>query len=100
MANDLFDSLSNAHQRKILVALLDHNPQQAADLVNSQHAVSETDSDRIANHHVHLPKLEAYGYIEWDRSDDVITRGPDFERIRPTLELLDDNREKLPGDWV
>ncbi|WP_177209108.1 hypothetical protein [Natronobacterium haloterrestre] len=44
----------------------------------------------IEKRHVHLPKLVDYGYIEWDREAAVITKGPEFDEIRPLLEFLNE----------
>ncbi len=41
--------------------------------------------------HVHLPKLEDYGYIEWNKETDQIIKGPQFDEIRPLLECIASN---------
>nr|WP_218153825.1 hypothetical protein [Halopelagius inordinatus] len=43
---------------------------------------------RIELRHVHLPKLEESGLIEWNRESGAVARGPEFEEIEPLLELL------------
>lgn len=48
--------------------------------------------------HIHLPKLEAEGVVEWDREAGTVSRGPVFEEIEPTLRLLAANPSALPGD--
>lgn len=47
-------------------------------------------------HHVHFPKLEDSGFIEWDREQDRITREPRFEELHPFLDLLEDFEEFSP----
>ena len=49
--------------------------------------------------HVHLPKLERYGCVEWDRRTKDVAKGPNFEEIRPVLELLEAHDEELLPGW-
>lgn len=44
-------------------------------------------------YHVHFPKLEDSGFIDWDRDRDRITHGPRFEELYPFLDLLEDADE-------
>lgn len=48
--------------------------------------------------HVHLPKLEDSGLIEWDSEAGTVSRGPAFEEVEPVLRLLAANADRLPGD--
>lgn len=48
--------------------------------------------------HIHLPKLEAEGVIEWDRETGTVSRGPAFEEIESALQLLAANPGAFPGD--
>lgn len=41
-------------------------------------------------HHVHFPKLEDGGFVEWDREQNCITPQPRFEELQPFLDLLED----------
>lgn len=97
------DALANRYRRRLLVALLAHNPQDADD---TQLPVDETLSDddaaslRVAIRHSHLPKLEALGFVEWDREERVVRKGPRFDAIRPVLELMDAHADELPDEWV
>ncbi len=50
--------------------------------------------------HVHLPKLEEYGFIEWDRDSHEVRKGPKFNEIQPLLELLVSHSDELPDDWL
>lgn len=51
---------------------------------------------------MHLPKLAAHGYIDWDEETWQVTRGPKFEELRPLLRVLLANWSTLseaePGD--
>lgn len=97
----MMEALAHFQRRKLLLALLEHNPQNDSPVV-------VTDSDRdgealdslVMMNHVHLPKLAEYGFIEWDSEAHEVQKGERFEEIRPLLELLDDHRDELPSDWV
>lgn len=95
--DDALDALAHAQRRKLLVALLEHNPQDDSPVV-----LSDTDAvERLVTmNHVHLPKLEAYGFIEWHEESHEIVKGPNFDEIRPLLELLVENEDELPADWL
>jgi hypothetical protein len=50
--------------------------------------------------HVHLPKLVEYGFVVWDEDEHEVEKGPNFDEIRPVLELLNDHAEELPDGWL
>ena len=92
--NRLFDALSNGQRRRILFTLLERE-----DLVNIDSppdGVEDRHSAAVERRHVHLPKLAEYGFIEWDRQANAVTRGPQFAEIEPMLRVVADNRELLP----
>lgn len=99
--DEMLDMLVHVQRRKLLVSLLDHNPQDDSPAAIAD---SETDEDSIEllieMRHVHLPKLADRGLIEWDRQDHEVLKGPNFDEIRPLLELLDDHQDELPDDWL
>lgn len=98
--DDLFDALGDSHRRRLLVALLQHNPQ--ADTGSSADGLlSEEPSDalELQLYHTHLPKLEERGYVEWDREAHTVSVGPAFDEVRPVLELLDEHSDELPVAW-
>ena len=95
--------LENQYRRRVLVALLEHNPQDANDLKNpsdSELADEDLETLRIHMTHTHLPKLEESGFIEWDRDTNSIRKGPKFDEIRPLLELMQNHADELPDDWL
>ena len=99
--DDMVDALADVQRRKLLVALLEHNPQDDTPVVIAD---SESDADAVERlvtmRHVHLPKLADYGFIEWNEETHEVTKGPKFDEIRPLLELLDDHEDELPADWL
>ena len=98
--DDALDALADVQRRKLLLSLLDHNPQDDTPVVigDSESEIEALESLTAMNH-VHLPRLVEYGFIEWDRANNEVTKGPDFAEIRPLLELLDDHAEELPEGW-
>ncbi|WP_436936534.1 hypothetical protein [Halovenus marina] len=99
--DDMVDALANVQRRKLLISLLEHNPQDEAPVVIAD-SDSETDAVErlITMQHVHLPKLADYGFIEWNKETHEVMKGPKFDEIRPLLELLDDHEDELPADWL
>lgn len=95
-----FDALGHRQRRHLLVSLLEHNPQDDSPVVWSAEEDSTAMDHLVMMHHVHIPKLEDGGYIEWDRESHEVSKGPNFEEIRPMLELLVDHEEELPNDWI
>ncbi|ELY56720.1 hypothetical protein C491_11975 [Natronococcus amylolyticus DSM 10524] len=99
----MLDVLANKYRRRVLVALLEHNPQddhnpQIPDDVTL--GTGDLESLMISMRHTHLPKLEEAGFIEWDRETNVVRKGPQFEEIRPLLELMEAHADELPDDWL
>jgi len=83
--DNMIDALGSRQRRFILLTLLDSTPrddfsvlERAADALDVQ----------VQLHHIHLPKLEAGGYIDWDRNTNTISQGPNFPEIKPLLGLL------------
>jgi predicted transcriptional regulator len=99
--DDMVDALADVQRRKLLVALLQHNPQDDAPVVIADSDGEADAVDRLVTmQHVHLPKLVDYGFIEWNEETHEVSKGPKFDEIRPLLELLDDHEDELPADWL
>ena len=100
-SDDILAALANVQRRKLLVRLLDHNPQDDTPAV-----VADSEQDRdaveqlVSMQHVHLPKLEEYGFIEWDQDTHEVRTGPNFTEIQPVLELLAAHSDEIPDDWL
>jgi len=101
--DEVLELLANVYRRRVLVELGNHNPQDADDAQLPEDVII-TDDDlatfRTQMRHVHLPKLEDAGLVEWDREANVLRRGPRFEEIRPLLKLMADHADELPDDWI
>jgi len=91
--------LADGTRRRLLVALLDDTldslPVDITEGVRDNEAVNH-----IELYHVHLPKLDDSGFVEWDREQRRVSRGPQFSAIEPLLTLLQDNRDELTGEWL
>lgn len=98
--DEMVEALANVQRRKLLVALLEHNPQDDAPVTVVDEADAEVFERLVSMRHVHLPKLADAGFIIWDDESHEVSKGPNFEEIRPLLELLDDHAEELPEDWL
>lgn len=100
---DMFGALSDPYRRQLLIALLDHNPQDDHDsdpLNVFSEADEVADTLEIELVHTHLPKLEAEGFIEWDQETGNISKGPNWHTIEPILQILHDHRDELPDNWL
>lgn len=99
----VLDVLAARYRRRLLMALLEHNPQDDDDTqIPIDEALDEEDAKslRIAIKHGHLPKLEELGFVEWSRDENLVRKGPRFEDVKPLLELMDDHADELPGEWI
>lgn len=97
--NRVFDILSHPHRRQILVTLAGSSPRQEA-VVTFDELCDESRNSATQLYHVHLPRLEEAGFVTWEPEKRLVRRGPGFRSIQPLLELLNNNPEKLPGDWI
>lgn len=100
MLDEIMAALADEHRRQLLVALQDHNPQEAVQTPEGVQVDSEQLAElQIEMCHNHLPRLEEAGFITWDREQHVVEKGPQFEEIKPVLDLFEENRDELPVDW-
>nr|WP_121744666.1 transcriptional regulator [Natronorubrum halophilum] len=82
--------------------MLSHNPEDESKVYTGDR---ETDEEELANlliemQHTHLPLLEEYGFIDWDRENREVTKGPEFDEIRPLLEMMIEHQDELPEGWL
>lgn len=94
--DDQLDALADPERRRLLFALLDAQPDEDVLGRLADGARPGRDLDyRTAMRHFHLPKLDDLGFVDWDRERGAVERGPEFDRLRPFLELLASDRAPL-----
>lgn len=112
--DDVFDALADGQRRQLLVDLLDTDLQRVSDLSDTsrelikahdallEQCLSErleipgADVELIRKHRFHLPKLAAYGFVEWHPEDCLVTRGPRFDELKPVLKRIENQRTDRP----
>lgn len=99
--SSFLDLLASPYRRRLLMTLLDHNPEDEAsiplDLASSD---EELDELLIQMTQIHLPEMEKLGVVQWDRENNFVTKGPAFDELRPVLELIERNPDELPDEWL
>lgn len=116
--DQVFDAMADVQRRRLLVRLVHDEPQPVPQLssvaceilradeglleeyLSGSSEIADADKADIRIHHVHLPKLAEYSYIEWDRDAHVTTQGPKFDDMRPLLEAVDETRKERHADDV
>ncbi len=100
--DEFFRSVVNVRRRRLLVHMLSHNPEDESKLYTGDIETVDTEATRllIEMEHTHLPLLEDYGFINWDRDNHEVTKGPKFDDIRPLLEMIETHQDELPEDWL
>ncbi|WP_449272244.1 DUF7344 domain-containing protein [Haloprofundus halophilus] len=96
-----FISLSHPTRRRILITLAEDNPRDVDEFERSDFTTEDGELEQfiVTLHHNHLPQLADAGFIDWDRESNTITRGPNFEEIRPLVTLIANHQEELPENW-
>lgn len=88
----MMDALRDQTRRRVLLALLTDVPKRTRAL--GREAGPENAETLL--YHVHLPKLDEAGYVDWDREANTVTRGPKFHEVEPLLRLLEDRSAEPP----
>lgn len=98
----IFDALADEHRRRLLVTLLERDPEDENLRVPEDVASGDADHEsfEIQLIHVHLPKLDDWGFVDWNRRTDEVRRGPRFGEVRQVLELVRDHPDHLPHELL
>ncbi|WP_050031756.1 hypothetical protein [Halorubrum halophilum] len=80
------ETMAMPERRRVIAGLADETVETVADLQVRGRA------DEIAAElrEAHLPALEEAGYIEWDREEETIEPGPNFEEAAEHIADLPD----------
>lgn len=84
-----FSALANRDRRELLVTLSECNT-----LVPIDSSDEDASTQDIEMYHVHLPKLEAAGLIEWNRETNEVRKGARFDEVRPLIDQMSDHAEE------
>jgi len=91
-----FEALADVRRRRLLFALEERNPRPDGPPLNRGLSPRALERERLLLRHVHLPKLDAYGYVTWDREAHQVTKGPRFDELRPLLAFLREHADDFP----
>ena len=90
-------ALSNPYRRRLLAGLVETKHDGVIDPV-AVLSTPPTDSEEIEVRliHHHLPQLEQQGFINWNRDQGTVARGPAWEDVAPVVTMLQTHRDDLP----
>jgi hypothetical protein len=92
------DALSQSWRRRLLFELYEEVNSGAGTPLNYTDTTPRwTEKERILLQHVHLPKLEEYGYVTWNEAEKTIQIGPRWDEIEPLLDLIHSHLCELPS---
>mgnify|MGYP000129705660 FL=1 len=91
-------AILSKRQRRLILLTLQHNEEKQESALLFRGG-DETEDAEIQLVHNHLPRLEAAGYIEWDQDTGTISKGPNYDEIKPLLDLMENHADELPSDW-
>ena len=97
MNDNAFNALADEQRRRLLIDLLESNPQDVGVGSLTRHQSEPTDGEQQVQtrmYHSHLPKLEDYGYIEWNKDTNEVVKGSRFDELRPLLECVRDHADE------
>lgn len=86
----VFELLSNGHRHRLLTTLLEEGSTTAIPPSDDTGPEADPESVRLALYHIHLPKLDDAGLIEWDRDQNQVSKGPKFRTVVDLLGGLDE----------
>lgn len=100
MLDEIMAALADEHRRRLLAALAEENPQMPVQIPEGvQRGDEQLDGLQMELYHNHLPRLEAAGFIKWQREQHKVVKGPEFDQIEPVLKLFAKNANELPVEW-
>ncbi len=99
--NDALEALDEFQRRAVLFALLNQSRKDGPSIVVAGGAVEAgMGVQSVETSDSHLLELVGYGFIDWDPESTRVSRGQNFEEIKPLLELLASREDELPNGWL
>jgi hypothetical protein len=97
-----FALLADPARRRLLVTLWEHDDGSGTKPIPLDRLLGDREhrTMRVRMYHVHLPKLADERIVEWDRESNTVATGPRFDVVRPLLELLENNPNAVPNEWL
>ena len=93
----VLSALCDPTRRRLLFELYEEvNTGEENSIKYSCLALYETEERRLELYHVHFPKLEEFGYINWNEAEKTIQKGYRWGEIEPVLELIHTHSSDLP----
>lgn len=91
--DDRIERVLSAQQWRVLHALLDESAMSADPILRKEETLDSEEYLTICYelHHVLLPELADMQFIEFDRVEDEVRRGPRFDDMRQCLEQIADD---------
>ena len=85
---DDFQTALRKQQERVLAALAAEETIDATPIVRDDETLSCEEYVTLVYelHHVQLSELQAAGVIEFDRREDTVSRGENFDKAHPRLE--------------
>ena len=90
------ECMGHEYRRKILFSLHESARDEYL-LVPDDLLESDLERDRLFLQlvHHHVPKLEEWEFVSWDRESQVVERGEEFGRIEPLLDVLSEHYDQI-----
>lgn len=100
--DELFDALANEQRRRILFDLVARYPTEEPPVYIDAppDAFGDRSAADVERYHVHLPKLDEHGFIDWNRDTNTVEPGDRFADVRPIVEQLYDLQAESPLELV
>lgn len=92
-------TLSVAERREVLHALSAAGADEGPAVDIERFADDSHPDPLLSMYHVHLPKLEATGFVRINRQRGRVRPGPNFDDIEPLLRVIDDHADELSAEW-
>lgn len=95
MMDEILSALANWQRRQILFAL--YKRQSPLDMATFTDKTiiyrQDLEEQQVKLIHHHLPMLEEFEFIQWDREEEIVEPGPQFHELQPFLDVLEDYEE-------